>query len=402
MSVHYRGALLCSIILRNGSTRLDLGIVSTLVRRSSCAVRSNYEQRRIFQNLATSIPIFNSWLTVSRTFGIPLKELRAFSQTGVPYKEDEYLPLPEYVEESDVEPKKVFVVRARGLPWSCTVEEIQDFFSECRIRDGTNGIHMTSRRNGKPTGEAFIELESEEDVVKALDKHRMYMGSRYVEVFEVTENDVDYFLKKSVSSSETEAVIRLRGLPFNSTEEDIVQFFEGLQITRNGITFVTDERGRNVGDAFVQFDTAEMADQALLKDRQTIGNRYIEVFKSKMSEITNQSSAYRRKQSGSKSLRDNTFEDHRTSSMAYQNDLKFCIHMRGLPFEASGQDIANYFYPVTPVKIYIEYGPEGRATGEADVYFSSHTEAVEAMKKDRSHIKRRYIELFLNSQYPSP
>ncbi|KAG2466880.1 TBA1C protein, partial [Polypterus senegalus] len=273
MSVHYRGALLCSIILRNGSTRLDLGIVSTLVRRSSCAVRSNYEQRRIFQNLATSIPIFNSWLTVSRTFGIPLKELRAFSQTGVPYKEDEYLPLPEYVEESDVEPKKVFVVRARGLPWSCTVEEIQDFFSECRIRDGTNGIHMTSRRNGKPTGEAFIELESEEDVVKALDKHRMYMGSRYVEVFEVTENDVDYFLKKSVSSSETEAVIRLRGLPFNSTEEDIVQFFEGLQITRNGITFVTDERGRNVGDAFVQFDTAEMADQALLKDRQTIGNR---------------------------------------------------------------------------------------------------------------------------------
>lgn len=36
-------------------------------------------------------------------------------------------------------------------------------------------------KNGKPTGQAFIELEDEEDVNKALEMHRQYLGPRYVE-----------------------------------------------------------------------------------------------------------------------------------------------------------------------------------------------------------------------------
>lgn len=36
-------------------------------------------------------------------------------------------------------------------------------------------------KNGKPTGQAFIELEAEEDVSKALEMHRQYLGPRYVE-----------------------------------------------------------------------------------------------------------------------------------------------------------------------------------------------------------------------------
>lgn len=53
--------------------------------------------------------------------------------------------------------------------------------SECRIRDGVNGIHLTVDRQGRPSGQAFVELEHEEDVCKALEKHRQYLGPRYVE-----------------------------------------------------------------------------------------------------------------------------------------------------------------------------------------------------------------------------
>lgn len=52
---------------------------------------------------------------------------------------------------------------------------------ECRIRDGVKGIHLTLDRLGRPSGRAFIEMEHEEDVSKALEKHRQYLGPRYVE-----------------------------------------------------------------------------------------------------------------------------------------------------------------------------------------------------------------------------
>lgn len=34
----------------------------------------------------------------------------------------------------------------------------------------------------------------------------------------------------------------------------------------------------------------------------------------------------------------------------------------------------------------IEFGPDGRPSGEADVYFARHQDAVAAMARDRQHI----------------
>ena len=74
-----------------------------------------------------------------------------------------------------------FVVRVRGLPWSATTEEIASFFGECEIKGGQEGIHMTMTREGRPSGEAYIEMESDEDCEKAVKKDRQHMGKRYVE-----------------------------------------------------------------------------------------------------------------------------------------------------------------------------------------------------------------------------
>lgn len=41
----------------------------------------------------------------------------------------------------------------------------------------------------------------------------------------------------------------------------------------NGITMVTNSRGRKSGEAFVQFTSQEAADEALQRDREIIGNR---------------------------------------------------------------------------------------------------------------------------------
>lgn len=74
-----------------------------------------------------------------------------------------------------------YVVKLRGLPWSATVDEILKFFKDTTVVGGTQGIHMTSSREGRPSGEAFVEFATEEGLKAALKKDRDHMGNRYIE-----------------------------------------------------------------------------------------------------------------------------------------------------------------------------------------------------------------------------
>ena len=74
-----------------------------------------------------------------------------------------------------------YVVRCRGLPWSTTVDEIVNFFGEVQLLEGNESVHMTLTREGRPSGEAYIELASEKDLEQALALDRKNMGKRYIE-----------------------------------------------------------------------------------------------------------------------------------------------------------------------------------------------------------------------------
>ena len=76
------------------------------------------------------------------------------------------------------------IIKARGLPWSASADEVLAFFSECKVIGGTAGVHFGMNREGRPSGEAFIEVEDELDVEAALRKDKGHMGKRYIEVFE--------------------------------------------------------------------------------------------------------------------------------------------------------------------------------------------------------------------------
>ncbi|CAL1292283.1 unnamed protein product [Larinioides sclopetarius] len=122
------------------------------------------------------------------------------------------------------------VVRVRGLPWSATKEEIQKFFNGVNIKSGLEGIHMTLSREGRPSGEAYVEVEKEEDLTKALEKHNDHMGHRYIEVFKSKKSEMDWVIKRSGAHQEdslNDGCVRLRGLPFGCSKEEISQFFSG-------------------------------------------------------------------------------------------------------------------------------------------------------------------------------
>lgn len=44
-----------------------------------------------------------------------------------------------------------------------------------------DGIHLILNGQGRPSGQAFVQVEHEEDIGKALEKHRQYLGPRYVQ-----------------------------------------------------------------------------------------------------------------------------------------------------------------------------------------------------------------------------
>lgn len=81
----------------------------------------------------------------------------------------------------------------------------------------------------------------------------------------------------------------------------------------------------------------------------------------------------------------------------YMSKTGHSVHMRGLPFQAQDQDVFDFFSPLQPVRVNFEFSSSGRPTGEANVDFATHQEAMEAMKKHKSNMQHRYIELFLNS-----
>ncbi|EGV96825.1 Heterogeneous nuclear ribonucleoprotein F [Cricetulus griseus] len=169
-----------------------------------------------------------------------------------------------------------YVVKLCGLLWSGSIEDVQNFLSNCTIHDGVSGVHFIYTSEGRQSGEAFVELQSENDVKLALKKKkdRESMGHRYIEVFKSHRTKMDWVLKHSGSNranSANDGFVRLPGLPFGCTKEEIVQFFSGLEIVPNGITLPVDPEGKITGEAFIQIASQELAEKALGKHKERIG-----------------------------------------------------------------------------------------------------------------------------------
>lgn len=66
------------------------------------------------------------------------------------------------------------------------------------------------------------------------------------------------------------------------------------------------------------------------------------------------------------------------------------VHMRGLPFSAKESDVKQFFMPLNPVNIFMEYS-NGSFNGQVDVDFATHDDAQAAMLKHKSTMGQSYI-----------
>ncbi|KAK6119775.1 hypothetical protein DH2020_046479 [Rehmannia glutinosa] len=165
-------------------------------------------------------------------------------------------------------------------------------------------------------------------------------------------------------------VVRLRGLPFDCAEAEIVDFFHGLDVI--DVLFVH-KGGKFTGEAYCVLGYPLQMDFALQRNRQNIGRRYVEVFRSRKDEYY-------------KAIANEVFDAPGGSPR------------RGAPRARSSdeEEIINFFkdFELSEDKIHLIANAEGRPAGEAIVEFASAEESREAMSKDRMTLGYRYIELF--------
>merc|ERR1711933_416727 len=158
---------------------------------------------------------------------------------------------------------------------------------------------------------------------------------------------------------------------------DVVNFFDDIQqLAANQVILGRTSDGRLSGEAWVQLRTLELAETAVSKKQRTdLGGRYVELFHATTEEVQALSEA-------------GTY--HGPQAAVW-------VKVRGLPYSAVSDDIAQFFsdYEVKSTQIVMGRGPDARASGEAWVQFQSEDMASKAIaSRDRGHIGGRYVELF--------
>ncbi|CAN0901757.1 Epithelial splicing regulatory protein 1 [Linum grandiflorum] len=191
-------------------------------------------------------------------------------------------------------------------------------------------------------------------------------------------------------------VVRLRGLPFDCTDADVAEFFQGLNIV--DILFIQ-KGGKFSGEAFCVLAYPLQVDFALQKNRQNMGRRYVEVFRSTRQDyyvaVAGQVSENRGSSPRRRFPRAKPYDEGKD-----QAEHTGVLRLRGLPFSAGKEEIMEFFEEYAALSensIHIVMNFEGRPTGDAFVEFASAEDSKAAMGKDRKTLGSRYIELFPSS-----
>lgn len=70
----------------------------------------------------------------------------------------------------------------------------------------------------------------------------------------------------------------------------------------------------------------------------------------------------------------------------YTASERHVVHMRGLPFKATQEDVVQFFAPLKPFSINLTNDGLGRPSGEAYVEFVTREESLMAMNRDKANM----------------
>jgi len=356
-----------------------------------------------------------------------------------------------------------WVSRVRGLPWSCSTDDIIAFF-EPVVQLDPQDVHIIREYDGRVSGQAFVELPDEDTRDSAnTELHKKHIGDRYIELYKASREELDCYLRRSQGapfatcsvSTQGKEVVRLRGLPFSTTDAQVHRWFcdHGYNLELSAIAIGYYPDGRMTGEAWVLVDDKQDVMSKL--NKEIMGRRYIEVFPSMISEFeaakmgSCTGSAYGGSRGangpsmtpygGYGGYRGNGYGNGNYNNMggygggssgngAYSHQPPYgsppnmygngygvapatsagggvqgdftCLRLRGLPYHANENNIVEFFQGFHMKAILPSTVPvHNRPSGEAYVEFHGSDECMRAYRqKNGAMMDRRYIELFPSSK----
>lgn len=161
-------------------------------------------------------------------------------------------------------------LKLRGLPYQVTTDDIRIFFAGYNAVDSSIKIGMNP--DGRKTGEGSVLFKTEEDARRAFkEKQGQNIGHRYVELYIMSAQDFNDFEKNQfystkktvrlagqVNPEDRNKVLKVRGLPYSVTEEDICYFFKEFKIINSDV-IIEVMNGKRTGYALVFFDSDKSA-----------------------------------------------------------------------------------------------------------------------------------------------
>merc|ERR1712106_394052 len=304
--------------------------------------------------------------------------------------------------DGKVDNEKNTFIRLRGLAWSVTEEDVTTFLHDCNVKDA---VISTNGRGGH-SGEAFVHLNSEDDVDKALLHNKEYLKQRYVIIEEIYESqyvmetqscqrdfqkgntttiekDVGFSTSGLKSSPiqkalQNEFYIKMRGLSIETTEVDILKFLVDCEIVGN-VFIVTNEAGRRNGDAVVKVLTRNDLEKAIEKKINKFQDKFIGI------EETDIDAYYR----------------HVKKKSKLENEENTFIHLRGLVWNATEDDIRTFLHDSKIKEVILTANAKGKPSGGALVHLETDVDVEKAMVHNKEFLQKRYvvIEEIYESQY---
>ena len=167
-------------------------------------------------------------------------------------------------------------------------DDISDFLSRCEIAGGHAGIIINLDDRGRAAGDAYVELETRDDMDTAISMHKREMGTRYIEVFEANRLDVEKAKDKqgrggggSMGFGRRDRdragprgfTVQLRGLPYRVTEREVADWVGEAADPVDVI--IQMDRGRPSGRAECVFSSDREARRVVqTMHRRDLGHRW--------------------------------------------------------------------------------------------------------------------------------
>ncbi|XP_056330835.1 RNA binding motif protein 12Bb [Danio aesculapii] len=295
------------------------------------------------------------------------------------------------------------VIRLQGLRVTAGSEDIRNFFTGLRIPDG--GVHII----GGELEEAFIIFASDDDARRAMARSGGCIKGSPVNLLLSSKSEMQSVLEESTRRTElknrvmykepvkrasveqgplpfskdarpdvrrpdhpemrgrpapstfnearrqregdaperTEVYLKLTGMPFSATKDNVHSFFAGLKV--DDILFLKNPRGMFSGNSMVRFTTKEDAIEGMKRDRQYMGPRYIQITRCTEEEWLKEGGLIIapdiRKRPPVERARSRSPISYRSRSRSPSHE-EYCIMFENLPPLVEKRDVRVFLQPV--------------------------------------------------------